>query len=225
LKKGFAGRYSDSTLQRNNQIDAAINPYRNIIAQEIPMALSLPATPEQFAAANKSAFDTLLSTFNSALDSAEKLIALNISSTRTTVDAQVSNAKASLSAKDLHDALALQGSLAQPQVEKAIAYGRRVYEISAEAHEQLLKRLEWQQSEFNKSIASLLDSHAENGTGSSQIAFAAVKSAISAANSAFDNVNKAARQVANITEASVDAASSATVRAVGATTQARKKAA
>lgn len=189
------------------------------------MALSLPATPEQFAAANKSAFDTLLSTFNSALDSAEKLLALNISSTRTTVDAQVSNAKALLGAKDLHDALALQGSLAQPQVEKAIAYGRRVYEISAEAHEQLLKRLEWQQSEFNKSIVSLLDSHAENGTGSSRIAFAAVKSAISAANSAFDNVNKAARQVANITEASVDAASSATVRAVGATAQARTKAA
>lgn len=189
------------------------------------MALSLPATQEQLAAVNKSAFDNLFSTFNSALDSAEKLVALHLSSTRATVDTQLSNAKALLSAKDLHEALALHGSLAQPPIEQAIAYGRRFYEISAEAHEQLLKRLEWQQSEISKSITTLLDSHAGNGNGGSQIAFAAVKSAISAANSAFDNVNKAARQVANITEASVDAASSATVRAVGANVQARKKAA
>ncbi len=189
------------------------------------MAISLPSSPEQLVAANKATFDTLFAVFNSALDSAEKLASLNVSSTRAAVDDQISGAKALLGAKDLQEALAQQGSLAQPQIEKAIAYARSVYEISSTAQEELVKRLELHQSEVNISVTSLLDSYSKSAPGGSQVAVAAFKSAISAANSAFDNANKAARHVANITEASVDAATSATVRAVGAAVPAKKKAA
>ncbi len=191
------------------------------------MAFSLPSSPEQVIAANQAAFDTLLSIYNSALDSAEKLASLNISSGRATLEDQISSAKRLLGAKDLQEALALQSGLVQPQIEKTIAYARNVYEISSEAQEQLVKRLEALQSDVNKSVASLLDTYSKSAPAGSQVAVAAVKSAISAANSAFDNANKAARQVASITEASVDAATSATVRAVGATanTPAKKKAA
>jgi phasin family protein len=190
------------------------------------MALSLPSSPEQVIAAHKASFDTLFAVFNNALDSAEKLAALNISSTRTALEDQLSGAKSLLGAKDLQEALSVQGSLVQPQIEKAIAYSRSLYEISSDVQEQLVKRLELHQSEVNKSVTSLLDSYSKSAPSSgSQAAVAAVKSAISAANTAFDNVNKAARQVANITEASVDAATSATVRAVGAAVPAKKKAA
>ena len=44
---------------------------------------------------------------------------------------------------------------------------------------------------------------------------AAVNSAIAAANSAYDSMNKAAKQVAEIAEANVAAATNATVKAVG----------
>lgn len=190
------------------------------------MALSLPSSLEQVVAAQKASFDTALSVFNNALDSAEKLASLNISSARTALEDQISGAKSLLGAKDLHEAISIQGSLIQPQIEKSIAYARRVYEISSEVQEQLVKRLELHQAEVNKSVASLLDTYTKSSpSGSSQVAVAAVKSAISAANTAFENVNKAARQVANITEASVDAATSATVRAVGGAAPAKKKAA
>ena len=189
------------------------------------MATSLPSSPEQLVAAQKATFDTLFAVFNSTLDSAEKLASLNVSSTRAAVEDQISSAKALLGAKDLQEVLALQGSLAQPQVEKAIAYARSVYEISSTAQEELVKRLELHQSEVNKSVTSLLDSYSRSAPGGSQVAVAAFKSAISAANPPFENATKAARHVANITEASVDAASSATVRAVGAATPAKRKAA
>jgi phasin family protein len=200
--------------------------HRSIHPQEINMALSLPSSPEQVVAAQKASFDTAFSVFNNALDSAEKLASLNISSARTALEDQISGAKSLLGAKDLHEVLSVQSSLLQPQIEKSIAYARRVYEISSEVQEQLVKRLELHQSEVNKSVSSLLESYSKNApSGSSQVAVAAVKSAFSAANTAFENVNKAARQVANITEASVDAATSATVRAVGAASPAKKKAA
>ena len=49
----------------------------------------------------------------------------------------------------------------------------------------------------------------------SDVALAAVKQAVNAANSAFDNLNKAAKQAAEFTEAGVSAATSAAVKAAG----------
>jgi secreted Zn-dependent insulinase-like peptidase len=77
--------------------------------------------------------------------------------------------------------------------------------------------------EFQKTVAGLLDKAAKSAPAGSDVAVAAVKSAIAAATSAFDNMNKAAKQVAEITEANVAAATNATVKAVSATTAASKK--
>jgi hypothetical protein len=46
---------------------------------------------------------------------------------------------------------------------------------------------------------------------------------VSAANSAFDNLNKAAKQAAEFTEAGVSAATSAAVKAAGTKTTSRAK--
>ena len=73
---------------------------------------------------------------------------------------------------------------------------------------------EGQHAELNDTVSSLLDGYAKSSDNSGA-AVAAVKSAISAANSAFANANKAARQVAGITGAGV----SATVQAIGAANQ------
>jgi len=98
-----------------------------------------------------------------------------------------------------------------------------VYEISAQTQEELAKMVEAQYAEFQKSVAGLLDQAAKSAPAGSDVAVAAVKSAIAAANSAFDNMNKAAKQVAEITEANVAAATNATVKAVGATAATAKK--
>ena len=180
-------------------------------------------TPEQFAAANKATVDSLLSLANSALASAERIAALNLNTARSLVEDSVSSAKALMGAKDVQEALSIQASLAQPNVEKAVAYSRSVYEISAQTQEELAKMVEAQYAEFQKSVAGLLDQAAKSAPAGSDVAVAAVKSAIAAANSAIDNMNKAAKQVAEITEANVAAATNATVKAVGATAATAKK--
>ena len=178
---------------------------------------------EQFAAANKVAVDSLLTVANTALASAERIAALNLNTARSILEDGVANTKALLGAKDPQEVVAIQASLAQPNVEKAVAYSRSVYEISAQTQEELSKLVEAQFSEFQKNVAGLLDKVSKQAPAGSDVAVAAVKSAFAAANSAFDNLNKAAKQVAEIAEANVSAATNATVKAVGATATAAKK--
>ncbi|MFA6445037.1 MAG: TIGR01841 family phasin, partial [Sterolibacterium sp.] len=114
---------------------------------------------------------------------------------------------------------------AQPAAEKAVAYSRSIYEIATQTQEEVSKIVESQFAEANKNVAVALDKAAKNAPAGSDVAVAAVKSAIAAANSAYDSMTKAAKQVAEITEANVAAATSATVKAVGSTGAKVKKAA
>ena len=183
------------------------------------------ATPEQLASANKANVETLLTIFNTAFASAERIAALNLNTARVLLEDTVGNAKALLAAKDAQELLSLQSTLAQPSLEKAVAYSRSIYEITSQTQEELGKVFESQFAEMNKSVTTALDKAAKNAPAGSDVAVAAVKSAIAAANSAFDNMSKAAKQVAEMTEANVAAATTATVKAVGSAAPKAKKAA
>jgi phasin family protein len=185
----------------------------------------MSVTAEQFAAANKATVEALLSLANTSLANAERLAALNLHTARALVEDGVANLKTLLGAKDAQEALNLQASLTQPGIEKAVAYSRSIYEISAQTQEEIAKIVEAQFSELNKGVNGLLDQAVKNAPAGSDVAVAAVKSAIAAANSAYDGLNKAAKQVAEIAEANVAAATNATVKAVGATATATATAA
>lgn len=172
------------------------------------------ATPEQIVAANKAGIETLLTIANTAFASVERLAALNLNTARAALEDGVDNTKALLAVKDVQGLMALQTSLAQPSVEKAVAYSRSVYEITTATSEELSKVFEGQFANLNKSVASALDQAAKNAPAGSDVAVAAVKQAIAAANSAYDSMSKAAKQVAEIAEANVTAATNATVKAV-----------
>jgi phasin family protein len=171
-------------------------------------------TPEQFASANKATVDSLLSLANTALASAERIAALNLNTARSVLEDSVSNAKALMAAKDPQEALSIQASLTQPNVEKAAAYSRSVYEISAQTQEELSKMVEGQFGEFQKTVAGLLDKAAKSAPAGADVAVAAVQSAIAAANSAFDNFRKSAKQMTELAQTNMAAATSATTKAV-----------
>ena len=174
------------------------------------------ATTEQFASANKANVETLLTIANTAFASAERLAALNLNTARAMLEDSVANAKALLAVKDVQQLMSLQTTMAQPAVEKAVAYSRSVYEIATQTQEELSKMVEAQFGDFQKTVSGLLDKAAKSAPAGSDVAVAAVKSAVAAASSAFENMNKAAKQVAEMAEANVAAATNATVKAAGA---------
>jgi len=182
-------------------------------------------TPEQLAGANKANVETLLTIANTAFASAERLAALNLNTARILLEDSVNNAKALLGVKDVQELMSTQAALAQPVFEKAVAYSRSVYEIAAQTQDEFSKIFDSQYVEINKNVTSALDKAVKNAPAGSDVAVAAVKSAIAAANSAYETMNKAAKQVAEMTEANVAAATSATVKAVGASAAKVKKAA
>jgi phasin family protein len=182
-------------------------------------------TPEQFAGANKANIETLLTFANTAFASAERIAALNLNTARTLLEDSVNTAKTLLAAKDVQELVTMQAALAQPAMEKAVAYSRSVYEIATQTQDEFSKIFDSQYIEINKNVTSALDKAVKNAPAGSDVAVAAVKSAIAAANSAYETMNKAAKQVAEMTEANVAAATSATVKAVGASAAKAKKAA
>jgi phasin family protein len=181
------------------------------------------AIPEQFASANKANIETLMTVANTAFASAERFAALNLNTARAILEDSVANAKAIMSVKDMQGLMSLQVSLAQPSVEKAVAYSRSMYEIATQTSEEFSKLFEGQFADLNKNVAFALDKAAKNAPAGSDVAVAAVKQAIAAANSAYDSMSKAAKQVAEIAEANVAAATTATVKAIGTTATAAPK--
>ena len=168
---------------------------------------------EQFAAANKAAVDSLLSVANTALASAERIANLNLETARAAFEDSAANTKALLGAKDVQEALSIQASLAQPNIDKAVAYGRSVPEISTPTQEELAKLVEAQFGDFQKSVAGMLEKAAKSAPAGSDVAVAAVQSAIAAATSAFDNMRKSAQQVTALAQNNIAAATSATAKA------------
>jgi hypothetical protein len=61
-------------------------------------------------------------------------------------------------------------------------------------------------AEWNENFSALLDKAVKNAPAGSDVAVAAVKSMIAAANSAYDNMSKVAKQATEIAEANVAAA-------------------
>jgi phasin family protein len=160
---------------------------------------------EQFAAANKATVDSLLAVANTALASAERIAALNLNTARSTLEDTAAGVQTVLSAKDPQAAFAAQKSLAQPAVDKAVAYGKSVYEITTEAQKELAQMVEAQFGEFQKSVTKMVDMAAKSAPAGSEGAVAAIQSAVAAANSAFGNMNAMAKQFADATQANIAA--------------------
>lgn len=169
---------------------------------------------EQFASANKAGIESLQTVANTSLTGLANLTLLNLNTARAMLEDSAANAKALLAVKDIQGLLALQKSLAQPSVEKAIAYSRSVYEIVSQSSNGVTQLVEEQVSEVNKNVSLAIDKALKNAPAGSEVAVTAVKSAIAAANSAYSNISKAAKQATEMAEANVAAANAATVKLV-----------
>jgi phasin family protein len=178
--------------------------------------------PAQFAEANKAGIEAMLTIANTVFASAERLAALNLNTARTMLEDGVANTKALMAAKDMQELASMQATIAQPSVEKAVAYSRSVYEIATQTQSELAKVSEAQMAEMKSAMANILDQSLKNAPAGSDAAVAAVKSAMAVASAAYDNMTKAAKQVTEIAEANVAAATSATIHAVGSGNKGKK---
>jgi phasin family protein len=179
-------------------------------------------TPEQLLASHKANVETLFGLAGKAFEGVEKLVELNVATSRAVLTEAATHTQAVLAAKDVQELLALQSGLLQPLAEKASAYGRHVYEITSGTGAEFGKAFEAQTAEAQRGFSNLVDSATKNAPAGSETSVAVFKSAVSAANNAFESVQKAVKQASDVAEANFNAMASTATKAAGGTAQRKR---
>ena len=157
-------------------------------------------TVEQIAAANKANMETLFGLTSKAIESVEKIVELNMAATKAAFNDVTETAQAALGAKDVQELLAVQARMMQPLAEKTASYGRHLYEITANSTAELGKVMEAQTQETQRKMGSLVDNMGKNAPAGSEASVAMMKNMVSAANTAFDSVQKAVKQASDMAQ-------------------------
>ncbi|ABM33869.1 phasin family protein [Paracidovorax citrulli] len=188
-------------------------------------------TPEQLIASQKAHLDTLFGLTNKAFEGVEKLVELNVTASRATLSEAATHTQALLSVKDAQELLSLQAAFFQPLAEKTAAYNRHLYEIASGTTAEFGRAFEAQAAEMQRNFSNLVDTAARNAPAGTETGVAVFKSAVSAANNAFETVQKAVKQASDAAEANFNAvtntatanAATATNAAAAATSAAMRK--
>jgi phasin family protein len=163
-------------------------------------------TAEQIQGRNKANVDAAISFATIQLEAIEKFASLNANAVKAAFEDTIANARALAGAKDVQEFVNLQNGLAQPAIEKAVAYSKSMYQFATQSAAELSAVAERRVAEWNENLMSLLDQAAKNAPAGSDVAVTALKQVLAAANSAYDTFTKVAKQTTEIAETNVAAA-------------------
>ncbi len=181
-------------------------------------------TTEQILAAHKANVETLFGLTNKAFEGVERLVELNLQVAKTALTEAAASTRAALSVKDAQELMALQAGLLQPAAEKAAAYSRHLYDIAASTGAEVTKVAEATTADAQKKFMAVVDTAVKNAPAGSENVVALVKSAVAAANNAFDGVQKASKQAADVAEANFQTLTSTAVKATQAAAKSKRAA-
>jgi len=170
-------------------------------------------TPEQLMAWNKTCLEAAVRFAGIALEGTERMLEVQLKATKSAFADGVQQAKLLGNVKDPQEFAQFRNTLVQPSLDKATSYLKSVYDVAAATQSEINKLIEEQVSENNKNVVTGLDKMVQSAPAGSEIAVAAVKSAVSAVNSTYDNLSKSAKQFAEMSQANIEAATSQAVHA------------
>jgi phasin family protein len=151
----------------------------------------------------------------------EKMMELNLAATKMMFDSSIGAAQKSFGAKDPQEFIALNSAMAQPAFESGAAYVKKMYEIAAGTNGAIVKEVEAHAQEAQRTFVSQIDKASKQVPGSEPV-FAAVKTAMSAANTAYDQFAKTVKQAVEMTEANVGNATKQATAAVKTAVKGKK---
>jgi phasin family protein len=183
--------------------------------------------PEQIAAAQQANRDTLFGLANTAVEGCQKLVELNLQAIKSTLAEGQDTLLKALSVKDPQELAALQASLMQPASENMQSFNRQVFAIAAAMQVGFAKVVEAQVEAQNHRVQALVDKIGQSAPAGSEVAVAALTSAITATNAMYETVHRATQQAVDVGESNFNvaaaAASKATQHAVEHASRAAKK--
>lgn len=183
----------------------------------------MSAIPQHVLANQKASLDNLLAIQGTFFGGFEKLVDLNLKVIKATLDEVAQKSQQAIEVKDAQEALAFTSGLVQPNAEKALAYGKHVYDIVSGVQVDLSKLTEEQIAQGQQQVSDAIDQIAKNSPTGSEGAVALLKSSLATANSAYESVAKATRQAVDAAESNLSAATKATFKAASDAAEAAAK--
>jgi phasin family protein len=186
------------------------------------------AIPEQFSDATKVNFEAQIALLtelaSKTFESVEKIVDLNINVFKASIEESTATAKELLSAKDPQEFFSLSAAKAQPNAEKALAYGRHLATIASSTQAEFTKTAEAQFAENSRKVIALVDEVSKNAPAGSENVIALFKSAVGNVNAGYEHFTKTTKQAVEALESNLNAAGSQFVQAAEKTTPRSKKA-
>ncbi|MBB5393857.1 MULTISPECIES: TIGR01841 family phasin [unclassified Herbaspirillum] len=184
---------------------------------------------DQFSAATKSNLQAQLDLINTltakAFEGVEKIVELNLSATKASLEESAAAAKQLAAAKDPQELLALAAAQAQPGAEKAAAYGRHLAGIVSATQAEFTKAAEAQVAETSRKVGALIDEISKNAPPGSEQAISLLKATLSNANAGYEQLTKSTKQAVETLEANLSNAAkqfTAVAEKTAATTRSKK---
>lgn len=175
--------------------------------------IQMNALPQQLFASQKASLDNFFAIQGAMLNGFEKLVDLNVSVLKASFDEISQKSRAAIQVGDAQEAIAFSTTQFQPDAEKALAYGRRVYDVLSGVQVDVTKLTEAGFAQFQQQVSDAIDQLAKNAPAGSESAVALLKSSLASANSAYETAARSARQAAEAAESNLTAAADATVKA------------
>jgi phasin family protein len=169
---------------------------------------------EQLAAWQKAALESTLSYAQASIASAEQMLKLNLEAARNSLEQAGKNTRELLSITDPQELVQLRTKIAQANMQQSASYAQNIYEIVSQTQALLSKLGEEQYSQLNKEAAAGAEQLGK-GTPGAEVTAAAVKSTLAATNAMMDNLNRAAKQFAELSEANIKAATAGMFKSPG----------
>lgn len=173
-------------------------------------------TTEQIVETSKSNLEILAVLSTKAFAGVEKLVELNVQTVKTSLAEAGEAANAALQIRSIEQAVALQNSIVQPAGEKFASYARHVFDIVNQTNAEISQVLEGVISDAQRKAVAAVDAAVQNAPISGSVLNFA-KSSIAAATSAYENVNRAAKQATSAAEANILALTTEAGKAARAT--------
>ena len=177
---------------------------------------------DQMTAANEAAIEQFSYFAKLSIANVEKFAELGLGAARESVALATKHAQSIAGARDANEVFALNSAAVEPALKRAYALSRTAFETAAETSNEVKRVVEKQNAELQKAAVAAIEEAMKYAPAGSETMVANVKSAIAAAQSAYDNVLAINKQIYDTVEKTVEQ-SVATAQASGKKATRRSK--
>ena len=159
---------------------------------------------DQFTAANEAAIEQFANLAKLSLANVEKFAQMGLSAARESVVQATKHAQALAGARDVNEVIAINSAALEPALKRTYAASRSAFEAANESNDEIKRVFEKRNVEVQKAAVAALEEAFKYAPAGSETVVANVKSAMTAAQSAYDNFAAMNKQIYDTLEQTVE---------------------